>query len=149
MKLLLLFDTPEKNLFFAYFMTWIYTILVFFGMQPFLTFSEIETQSPMVSVIYIGLLAIGFTYFIYIFMITISKVQRFRSLIFPFLVISIPVWTIMILLGISAMFLWFVLPLIPLMLIAIPTAFFIGLFLDLKAAKKAKIIHDPSSYKEY
>jgi hypothetical protein len=51
------------------------------------------------------------------------------------LVLSFPAWFILTLLGFGATILWFVLFLFPVWLIGIPTAFIVGLILDLNHQK--------------
>jgi hypothetical protein len=135
MKKLLLFKKPESNLLFALAMTWIYVMIVFTFMLPFLSFSEIEYQDLMVSANYLALLSIGYIYFVVVLSMTFRQIKGLRTILYPLITFSIPVWTILFLFGISAVYLWLLIFVIPILFFGLPVALFTGLSLDSKKTK--------------
>jgi cell division protein FtsW (lipid II flippase) len=137
-KLIFPFKNPSGNVILSIFITWLYVFGVLLITIPIITLSEAETPERWKSVLHIGLMVPGFIYFFKVILSTINELRTFRFLIYPLLVVSFPAWFILTLLGFGATILWFVLFLFPVWLIGIPTAFIVGLILDLNHQKSLK-----------
>ena len=125
------FQSHTINLFFSIFITWIYTFLVLLITMPLITFSEATTPETWMTILHFALMAPGFIYLLFNISLHFQHIAKARFLLFPILVFSIPAWTILVLLGIGATILWFVLFLMPIWLIGIPGSLIFGLILDL------------------
>jgi hypothetical protein len=134
-NLLFPFKNPSGNVILSIFITWLYVFGVLLITIPIITLSEAETPERWKSVLHIGLMVPGFLYFFKVFLSAINELRTFRFLIYPLLVLSFPAWFILTLLGFGATILWFVLLLFQVWFIGIPTAFIVGLILDLNHQK--------------
>ncbi|MEY3431694.1 MAG: hypothetical protein RIS53_592 [Bacillota bacterium] len=130
-KLMNPFRSHTTNLFFSIGLTWIYTILVLLITMPLITFSEATTPETWMTILHFALMAPGLIYLIFNISVHFQHISKARFLLFPILVFSIPAWTILVLLGMGATILWFVLFLMPIWLIGIPGSLIFGLILDL------------------
>ena len=134
-NLLFPFKNPSGNVILSIFITWLYVFGVLLITIPIITLSEAETPERWKSVLHLVLMVPGFLYFFKVFLSTINELRTFRFLIYPLLVLSFPAWFILTLLGFGATILWFVLLLFQVWFIGIPTAFIVGLILDLNHQK--------------
>jgi hypothetical protein len=134
-KLFFPFKNPSGNVILSIFMTWLYVFGVLLITIPIITLSEAEAPERWKTALHIGLMVPGFLYFFKVFLSTINELRTFRFLIYPLLVLSFPAWYILTLLGFSFLVLWGVLLVFQVWLIGIPTAFIVGLILDLNHQK--------------
>lgn len=126
------FKNPAGNLLLSWLITWVYVMGVLYITIPMITLSEAESPPFWETIFHLTLMAPGLFFFFFVFSSTFSQLQSFRFLIYPLLVITFPIWFILTLLGFGATVIWFMFFVFPIWIIGIPTAFFIGLFLDLK-----------------
>lgn len=134
-KILSPFKSPLKNLLFAISMTWLYVIGVLFITVPFVTLSEATTPETWMTILHIGLMTPGLAYFLFSFIEHFQYITSFRFFLYPLMLLSIPVWGILTLLGFGATVIWFTFFLFPVWMIGIPGTLIYGLLLDSKKKK--------------
>jgi hypothetical protein len=132
-------QSPLVKVLLTFFLGWILVILTFIILSPWLSFSEIERQPLPISII---ASAVTLTTIITTFMITVSnhkKIISGRLLIYPIMLISYGIWFLLIGFSYSAVLLWFMFFLIPLLFFGVPVLILIGYLVD-RTFKKNKDI---------
>ena len=132
-------QSPLVKVLFTFLLGWMLVILAFIILSTWLSFSEIERQSLPISII---ASAVTLTTIITTFVITVSnhkKIITGRLLIYPIMLISYGIWFVLIGFSYSAVFLWFMLFLIPLLLFGVPFMILIGYLVDRKFKKNIEL----------
>jgi hypothetical protein len=132
-------QSPLVKVLLTFLVGWMLVILTFIILGPWLSFSEIERQSLPISII---ASAVTLTTIITTFVITVSnhkKIISGRLLIYPIMLISYGIWFLLIGFSYSAVLLWFMFFLIPLLFFGVPVLILIGYLVD-RTFKKNKDI---------
>jgi hypothetical protein len=134
-------QSPLVKVLFAFMIGWVFVVLLFIILGPWLSFSEIERQSLPISII---ASALTLTSIITTFVMTVSnhkKIITGRLLIYPLMLVSYGVWFLLIGFSYSAVFLWFMFLLIPLFFFGVPLMILIGYLVDRKFKKNIEVNH--------
>ena len=132
-------ESPLAKVLFTFLFGWMLVILTFIILGPWLSFSEIERQSLPISLI---ASAVTLTTIITTFVITVSNHKKMitgRLFIYPIMLISYGIWFILFGFSYSAVFLWFMLFLIPLLFFGVPFLILIGYLVDRKFKKNIEL----------
>lgn len=134
-----LIKPPLARIIISFAMSWTLIILGFLALSPLISFSEIQSQSPLVSFIMMPIIGVCVLFSFFVFAINLNAIKFGRWLVFPLMLISYTVWFILFLFTISAVSLWFTFFMFPVWIIGIPISIVMGLVFDLKAKKKSGI----------
>ena len=115
---------------------WILIMLGFLATSQIISFSEIESQNPMVASIIMPIIGASVLFSLFVFASNLNSVKFGRWLIFPIMLISYSIWFILFIFTISAVSLWFTIFMFPVWIFGIPLTIIIGLVIDFKTKKK-------------
>jgi hypothetical protein len=131
-----LIKPPLARIIISFAISWMLIILGFLALSPLISFSEIESQSPLVASIMMPIIGASVLFSLFVFGSNLNSVKFGRWLIFPLMLISYSIWFILFIFTISAVSLWFTIFMFPVWIFGIPLTIIIGLVFDLKTKKK-------------